>query len=252
MSTASRAKEQIIVALDVATATDALALVKQLSGHVGLFKVGLELITSEGIGVVRKITDCGVRVFLDGKFHDIPNTVEGASRATTRLGVKMFNLHAMGGVEMMRSAVKAAGEEAVRLNTERPLVLGVTILTSIDKDTMNEQLRVAGDVKDQVVHLARLADKAGLDGVIASPQEITAIRAAVGRKMLIVTPGVRPSWAAAQDQKRIMTPGEAISAGASYLVIGRPITKPPAEIGTAIDAAKLIADEIASALKNPA
>ncbi|MFA5400248.1 MAG: orotidine-5'-phosphate decarboxylase [Dehalococcoidia bacterium] len=248
MRIAELARQRIIVALDVATQSEAMALVKQLSGHVGLFKVGLELITSEGIGIVRKITDRGAKVFLDGKFHDIPNTVEGASGAATRLGVAMFNVHTMGGVAMMQAAAKAAVEEAIKEGIERPLVLGVTILTSIDRFTMNEQLKVAGAVKTQVVNLAELADMSGLDGVIASPREITAIRKSVNPKMLIVTPGVRPKWAATQDQKRIMTPAEAIDKGASYLVIGRPITKPPIQIGTPINAAKMISEEIASAL----
>jgi orotidine-5'-phosphate decarboxylase len=242
------AKERIIVALDVAVESEAVELVTKLREHVGLFKIGLELLNSEGIRIVHRITDLGGKIFLDGKFNDIPNTVAGASRAVTRLGVKMFNVHAMGGFEMMKLSLQAAKEEASRLGTEQPIILGVTILTSVDQVTMNQELRIPGDVETQVVHLAKLAEKAGLDGVIASPHEIEAILRSVSREMLIVTPGVRPSWAAAQDQKRIMTPAEAILKGASYLVIGRPITIPPTKIGTPIDAAKLIAEEIAGAL----
>lgn len=243
------AKERIIVALDVATESEAIKLVTELREHVGLFKIGLELLSSAGVDIVRKVIDLGGKVFLDGKFNDIPNTVAGASRAVTRLGVKMFNVHAMGGLEMMKLAVQAAKEEADRLDTERPLVLAVTILTSIDQRAMNEELRIAEDVETQVAHLSKLADKAGLDGVIASPHEIEAILRSVSREMLIVTPGIRPSWAAAQDQKRIMTPAEAIFKGASYLVIGRPITMPPSEIGTPVEAARLVEEEVAAALE---
>lgn len=243
------AKERIIVALDVATEKEAVDLVIKLREHVGLFKVGLELLNSVGISIVRQIIDLGGQVFLDGKFKDIPNTVAGASRAVTRLGVKMFNVHAMGGLEMMKLALGAAKEEANRLGERQPLVLGVTILTSIDQKTMNQELRVLGDVETQVVHLAKLAEKAGLDGVIASPREIDAIRKNVSKQMLIITPGVRPKWATAQDQRRITTPSEAILKGASYLVIGRPITKAPPEIGTPVDATNRIAEEIVAVLE---
>lgn len=243
------ARQRIILALDVSTEREATELVIKSRDHIGIFKIGLELLNSVGISVVQKIIGLGGEVFYDGKFNDIPNTVAAASRGITRLGVKMFNVHAMGGIEMMKLALQAAKEEAAQLGTSRPLVLGVTMLTSIDQKTMNQELRIPGDVETQVVHLARLADEAGLDGVIASPQEIEAIRKIVSRRMLIITPGVRPSWAAAQDQKRIMTPSEAIHKGASYLVIGRPITKPPAEVGTPVDAVTRIAEEIATALE---
>jgi orotidine 5'-phosphate decarboxylase subfamily 1 len=156
--------------------------------------------------------------------------------------------HTMGGLEMMKAAVNAAKEEASKLGLARPLALGVTILTSIDQMALNQQLRISGDIKDQVVHLATLAEQAGLDGVIASPQEIEVIKRNISSSMIIVTPGIRPAWAAAQDQKRIMTPGEAISKGATYIVIGRPITKPPSSIGTPVDAVKEIMQEIVTAL----
>lgn len=147
----------------------------------------------------------------------------------------------------MESAAQTAQEEAFSTGIRRPLILGVTILTSIDQKTMNEEVRVAGTVESQVVHLAKLAEKVGLDGVVASPQEITAIRRATP-DILIVTPGIRPQWAELQDQKRVLTPGEAVSKGASYLVIGRPITKPPPQIGTPAEAAKRIAKEMRDAL----
>jgi len=238
--------QRIIVALDVATEKEAIELVRTLRDQVGFFKIGLELFTSIGTNIVRRITELGGKIFLDGKFNDIPNTIAGASRAATRLAVNMFNVHAMGGLEMMMAAVNACQEESTKLQIERPKVLGVTILTSIDKATMNKQLGILGDIETQVVHLAKLAENAGLDGVIASPQEIEAIRNNLSRPMLIITPGVRPHWAASQDQKRVMSPSEAISKGASYLVIGRPITQPPTEIGTPADAAKRIAEEIST------
>lgn len=240
------AKEKIIVALDVDNEKEALTLCKQLADHVGAFKIGLELLHSTGSEIIRKIAETGGNVFLDLKFHDIPNTVAGAARAVAKLPVWMFNVHTMGGLEMMAAAVKAMDEEAP---IRRPLILGVTILTSIDMQVMNRQLRISGEVEDQVISLSRLAERAGLDGVICSPKEIESIRKNVSRNMLVVTPGVRPIWASAEDQKRISTPGEAVTKGASYLVIGRPITKPPSKIGTCADAARLIAEEIAYTLE---
>ncbi len=242
------AQQRIIVALDVSTEKEAVELVTQLKDHVGLFKVGLEIINSVGIGIIKRIIKLGGNVFYDGKFMDIPNTVAGAARGVSKLVVSMFNVHTLGGIEMMKAAVKASEEKASELKIERPLVLGVTMLTSIDNSVMNDQLRIQGDVVSQVVHLATLAEKSGLDGVIASPHEIEAIHKNMPRRMLVITPGVRPSWAAPQDQRRIMTPAEAILKGASYLVIGRPITKPPTHIGTPVEAVKLITQEIDSAL----
>jgi orotidine-5'-phosphate decarboxylase len=242
-------RERIIVALDVDSGEEAMSLVTLLKEHVGLFKVGLELLTSESITIVHRIRDGGGKVFLDTKFKDIPNTVGGASRAATRWGVRMFNVHSMGGLEMMKAALAAARQEASSLGIDCPSVLGVTVLTSIDQKMLNEQLRIPGTVQDQVLHLASLIQNAGLDGVICSPQEIEAVRASISERMLVVTPGVRPKWAALQDQKRVLTPGEAIIKGASYLVIGRPIIRPPQEIGTPVEAAIMIEEEVANALK---
>jgi orotidine-5'-phosphate decarboxylase len=181
---------------------------------------------------------------------DIPNTVEGACRAATRSGASIINVHTMGGFEMMKAAANAVGDEAIKLRVHKPVVLGVTILTSINKEIMNQNLRVPGTVEDQVVHLASLAGKAGLDGVIASPQEVEVIRRnTADDSFLIVTPGVRPVWSSANDQKRIMTPREAIAKGASLIVVGRPITKPPKEIGGPIDAVRRVVEEIEAALK---
>ena len=254
------AKDRIIVALDVDSLDKALALVKMLHPYVGRFKIGLELLTSEGsIQVVRAIKEAGGKIFYDGKFKDIPNTVAGAARAVTRLGVEMFNVHCLGGPEMMTKAREAAEDEAKLKGTVRPLILGVTLLTSLDYNDLVEmglapKLNIADTeelkqtqtdfIKKLVQNLAYLAQESGLDGVIASPQEIQAIRDYCQPVFIVVTPGVRPLWAATGDQKRVMTPGEAIQAGADYLVIGRPITKPPSEIGTPVDAAKKIAEEI--------
>ncbi len=242
------AKKRIIVPLDVSTEKEALELVDSLREHVGMFKIGLELLHSVGHSIVQKIISIGGSIFLDGKFMDIPNTVAGAAKAVTRLSVRMFNVHTLGGLEMMRSAVQATNEVATALKISRPLVLGVTILTSIDEESMREQLKIPGSLEAQVIHLATLAERAGLDGIIASGREIGAIRRSVSRQMLVVTPGVRPKWAAAQDQRRVTTPVEAILEGASYLVIGRPITQPPRHIGSPVDAARIISDEIAEAL----
>lgn len=219
-------KDKIILPLDVDTAEKAVALVGLLKDDVGAFKVGLELVNSAGLGIFGQIRRAGAeRVFYDCKFHDIPNTVAGASRAAARMGVWMFNVHCLGGAAMMMAAKEAAVEAARQAGTKSPLVIGVTVLTSIDKRVLNEEMRVPGSVADEVVHLARLAKDSGLDGVVASPHEIEAIRAACGPEFLIVTPGVRPVGADIGDQKRVMTPNEAIAKGADYLVIGRPITK---------------------------
>lgn len=243
------ARESIILALDVSSGVEALDLVRLLQEHVGLFKVGLELFTSEGVTIVRRIHDCGAKVFLDAKFKDIPNTVRGASAAATRLGVRMFNVHSSGGLEMMKAAVEGARQEASSSEIGCPLILGVTVLTSIDQRGLNEELEIPKSLQEHAVHLARLAQKAGLDGIICSPQEIEGVLAATSGKMVVVTPGVRPQWSALQDQKRVLTPTEAILRGASYVVIGRPITKPPSEIGSPVAAAKRIAEEIAAALE---
>lgn len=217
-------KDKIVLPLDVNSAEKAVELAKLLKDDVGAFKVGLELINSAGLGIFNEIRQAGAeKIFYDCKFHDIPNTVAGASRAVAKLGVWMFNVHCAGGFAMMKAAKDAAVETAGSLGKPQPLVIGVTVLTSIDQSTLNDDLRVPGTVADQVVHFAKLARDAGLDGVVASPHEIELIRAACGKDFLIVTPGVRPAGADIGDQKRVMTPGEAVAKGADYLVIGRPI-----------------------------
>jgi len=233
-------KERITVALDVDTRERALDLARQLQDEVGVFKIGMQLFNSEGPELVKEIAALGRRVFVDLKFHDIPNTVAAAGRVMTRLGVSIFNVHAAGGREMMRAARQAVDEEAEKISRPRPLILAVTVLTSIDQETVNHDLQVNLPVAELVVKWAVMAKEAGMDGVVASPQEITAIRAACGPEFIIVTPGVRPVWSATNDQKRIMTPGEACRAGADYLVIGRPITSADDPVA----AARRIAEEL--------
>lgn len=219
------AKDKIILALDVSSEQEAVDLVRELKDLVGAFKVGLELFNSAGPKIMESVKNAGAeRVFYDGKFHDIPNTVAGAARAAVRMGVWMFNIHAAGGSAMMRAAAEAAGDEAHRLGVEPPLILGVTVLTSINQEMLRHELSVPVLLENQVTHLAQLSQNAALDGVVASPQEILSVKAACGPQFLVVTPGVRPSWAAANDQKRITTPSEAVRSGADYLVVGRAIT----------------------------
>ena len=219
-------KDKIILPLDVDTAEKAIDLVKLLKDDVGAFKVGLELVNCAGLGIFDQIRQSGAgRIFYDCKFHDIPNTVAGASRAAARLGVWMINVHCAGGFAMMKAAKDAGVEESAKLGKPCPLVIGVTVLTSIDQAALSDEVGMPGTVAGQVVRLARLAQRAGLDGVVSSPHEIELIRAACGPNFLIVTPGVRPAGADIGDQKRVMTPSEAVARGADYLVIGRPIIK---------------------------
>jgi orotidine-5'-phosphate decarboxylase len=212
---------QIIVALDVDSRAEALNLVRRLKGRVGLFKVGSQLFTSEGPEFVREIVREGEKVFLDLKFHDIPNTVTKAVLAAARLGASMLTLHAGGGVKMMSAAANAVKQTCDA--AERPQLLGVTVLTSLaDEDLV--QVGVRADAATQVATLAKLAEDAGLDGVVASPSELSLLRSQLGRAMKIVTPGIRPAGSDVNDQSRIATPAAALQAGADYLVIGRPIT----------------------------
>jgi orotidine-5'-phosphate decarboxylase len=216
---------RVLVALDVESATRAAELADALRGVVGGFKIGKQLFTAAGPSIVRALAEHGDRVFLDLKFHDIPNTVAGAVAAAVTTGAWMVNVHASGGRKMMQAAAEAASAAAARLGRERPVVIGVTVLTSLDETQLRET-GVEHALLDQVVLLARLAQASGLDGVVASPQEIAAIRAACGPDFLIVTPGIRPGTGqlAKDDQSRVMSPADAVAAGASHLVIGRPIT----------------------------
>ncbi len=243
-------RNPILVALDVPTLSAAMRLVEELRDVVGGFKVGLELCTSVGVPqVVDALSAAGGSLFVDLKLKDIPNTVAGAARGLVRPGVAMFNVHADGGTAMMRAAAEAvqAAMASVPAGMPRPLVLGVTVLTSIDAATLRGELQVAADPLNQVTHLAQLAHAAGLDGVVCSAHEVAAIRAACGSEFITVVPGIRPEWAEAGDQRRVLTPADALRTGADYLVIGRPITRPPTSVGAPIDAARRILDEILAA-----
>jgi orotidine-5'-phosphate decarboxylase len=237
-------QQRILVALDTPTLPEALALVRALRDHVGGFKVGLELCTSVGTpAVVEAIAVAGGSVFLDLKLKDIPNTVAGAVRAiVTNFGdqVRMLTLHCDGGSAMLRAAVEAARAASAT----PPLLLGVTVMTSIDAAMLNTELGVRDPLETHVVRLAHLAQAAELDGVVASPREVAAIKQACGPDFLTVTPGVRPTWADTGDQRRVLTPVEAIRTGADYLVIGRSITAAPAEIGGPVAAVTRIKAEL--------
>lgn len=219
--------ERLIIALDVESAAQALRLVERLQPLVGMFKVGSQLFTAAGPEIVRRIVQAGARVFLDLKFHDIPNTVAGATAEATRLGIHILNVHALGGSEMMRRAVEAAHKASERQNTARPRVIAVTVLTSADQKALAE-VGIDEPPAALVLRLAKLAAQVGLDGVVASPQEASLIRASLQRDdFLIVTPGVRPASTAAHDQKRVATPAAAIRAGADYVVMGRAVLEAP-------------------------
>lgn len=217
-------RERLIVALDVDTLDQAQALVHQLAGEVGMFKIGKQLFTHAGPQAVRLVQELGGEIFLDLKFHDIPNTVAKAAVEATRLGVKMFNVHASGSLEMMRATVKEVRRVCRQEKRRRPIMLAVTVLTSLNQDDL-QRVGVERKVADQVVRLALLTKEAGMDGVVASPHEVADIREACGRRFVIVTPGIRPADAGRNDQQRVMTPRDALRAGVDYIVVGRPIVE---------------------------
>jgi orotidine-5'-phosphate decarboxylase len=221
------AANRIIIALDVEDKIKALKLVDMLK-DAEIFKIGLRLFSAEGPPFLKEMTARGKQVFLDLKFHDIPNTVAQAVRVCVGYGVRMMTLHAAGGSEMISGAAEAAEEEAARIGIPKPILLAVTVLTSMKADNL-EEIGLAPDPEAQVARLARLAKKAGAGGIVCSPKEILVVKEAVGgeKDFPVVTPGIRPAWAAANDQKRIMTPSEALEIGADYLVIGRPVIAAP-------------------------
>jgi len=221
-----QAKDRIILALDVDHEEEALRLADKLGDNIGFYKVGMQLFNSAGPGIVRAIQDRGGKVFVDLKFHDIPNTVAAAGRVVTRLGCSMFNIHAAGGREMMKNLAAAVQEEADKLHQPVPITLAVTVLTSIGQSDLENDMLIRGlQIEDVVVKWALVAKECGINGVVCSPREIAAIRAACGAEFKIVTPGIRPAWSETNDQKRITTPGDALKLGADYMVIGRPITQ---------------------------
>jgi orotidine-5'-phosphate decarboxylase len=217
------ARERLVLALDVDDFKKANELVDKLSDYVGVFKIGSQLFTAEGVRVVNMVNDKRGKVFLDLKFHDIPNTVARAAEVAAKLGVYIFNVHTSGGYEMMKTAAEATKKTSLALGINKPLILGVTLLTSINQEILEKEIGLKKGLEEQVVHLAKLAKAAGLDGVVASSWEIKGIRKACGEGFVILTPGIRPASKSSDDQKRVMTPREAIKLGADFLVIGRPI-----------------------------
>jgi orotidine-5'-phosphate decarboxylase len=234
-------QERIILALDTDDRGTALRWAERLGPYVGQFKVGLELVNNAGFEIFRDLRDW--RVFYDAKFHDIPNTVAGAARGAARWGVWMYNVHAPGGRAMMDAARRASDEAADAAFRPRPLVLGVTVLSSIDTAILRTEMGMETEAEAQALRMARLAQEAGLDGVVAGGGEVADIREACGPEFRIMTPGIRPAGSEMGDQRRVLTPGEAIRRGSTYLGIGRPVTRADDPIA----AVRRILDEIAEA-----
>jgi len=235
-------QERICVALDVPTLAEAEKIVDELINYVGMFKIGLQLFTAEGPRAVNTIAGLKGQVFLDLKFHDIPNTVAQAGREVAKLGITFFNVHASGGRAMMETVAQAVTEESEKLSVSKPKILAVTVLTSLGSKELKNELNIISTVEQQVIGFAKLAKESGLDGVVASAKDTERIRKACGDDFIILTPGIRPKWAAGKaDQKRVTTPGDAVKNGSDFIVIGRPIL----EAKNRIDACRRIADEIA-------
>jgi len=230
--------DRIFCAIDIPRLDDAMMLADLLSGEVGAIKLGKEFFTANGPDGVRRIADLGHKIFLDLKYHDIPNTVAGAIRAASRLECAVLTVHASGGPDMLIAAAEAAAEAGPK----RPKIVAVTVLTSLD-DADLQAVGQDAPAEAQVIRLAKLTEASGVDGAVCSPREVAPLRDAIGPDFVLVVPGVRPDWARVNDQKRVMTPAEAISAGANHLVIGRPITRAEDPVG----AARRIAEEISAA-----
>ena len=246
MTTKTQAKDRLIVALDTSSEDEALVLIKKLSDKVGYFKVGLELFSAVGPKIIDIIKDNGNKVFFDGKFLDIPNTVSKAVANIVKHKADMLNVYMSGGAVMIQEAKKSLIEAAKANNLPMPKLLGVTVLTSMNSDVLENDLKIQTQLNDYVLHLAMLGIKNGLDGIICSANEAKLIKSKIqNSNFLIVTPGIRPAWAESNDQKRIATPKEAILNGATHLVVGRPITGAK----DSVDAAKKILDEIEEALR---
>lgn len=238
------AKDRIILALDVDTLEEVRELVLELKDYVGYFKIGLPLIVSYGFEAVRLIEELGAKCYYDGKFHDIPNTVQKACINLVKNNVHIFNIHIQGGSKMTTSTVKAAKAAAKRLEKEPPVILGVTLLSSFGQRTLTEELCVNKNIEDYVIQLVQVALESELDGVVASADEAKRIRKQIGKDFLIVCPATRPTWSTVDDQVRVDTPRKAIFSGADFMVVGRPITKSEDRVA----AAKLIIDEIETAI----
>jgi orotidine-5'-phosphate decarboxylase len=228
-------RERLIVALDVNDLGEVRSWVRRLAPEIGMFKVGKQLFTHAGPQAVRLVHELGGEVFLDLKFHDIPNTVAKAAVEATRLGVRMFNVHASGSLDMMRTTVKEVRRVCLQEKRRKPIMLAVTVLTSLNQDDL-KRVGVDGKMTDQVVRLALLTQEAGMDGVVASPHEVADIRSACGPRFVIVTPGIRPRESGKDDQQRVMTPQDAVQVGVDYIVVGRPIleAKDPVAVARSI------------------
>lgn len=218
-------KEKLVLALDVETFEEAQELVDILYPYIGTFKVGLQLFCGFGLEIINYIKDKNADFFLDVKLHDIPNTVKNASYNIIKNGANFFNVHASGGIEMMRAAKEGALEASEKYNRKKPLILAVTVLTSISQQVLENELCNKKTVEDLVIEFAKNAKTAGLDGVVASPKELKAIKKELGDDFIVLTPGIRPLWASKDDQKRITTPKQALDDGADYIVLGRAVTK---------------------------
>lgn len=242
----TKTTDQLIVALDTSSEKEALDLIEKLGDEVTYYKIGLELFTSVGPKIIKEVKGLGKKVFFDGKFLDIPNTVSGAVANMVRHRVDMLNVYMSGGAKMLQEAKNSLIETAKRHNLQPPKLLGVTVLTSITNEILQNDLKVKAQIDEYVLHLAELALNNNLDGIICSPNEAKLIRKKIKNDFLIVTPGVRPIWADKNDQVRTATPKEAITAGATHIVVGRPIT----EAKDPKDAAKKILIEIEEALTN--
>lgn len=231
--------KRIIVALDTTDLSRAKDLSRTLRGYVGGVKIGKELFTSHGPNGVRAILELGLPIFLDLKFHDIPNTVSGAMRSALELTPKIVNVHASGGKAMMKAAQEVVTETAQRLGIEKPLLLGVTVLTSLDINDL-ASIGINSSLSEQVMRLADLSQESGLDGVVCSATDVEKIRNNCGQEFVLLTPGIRPKWSMANDQKQVVSPSNAVAKGSDYLVIGRPIT----EADSPTEAVRLIIDEL--------
>jgi len=239
-------REKLILGLDVDDVALAYNLIDKLAPHVKFYKVGLQLITKDGPRMVMTLKRKGLKVFYDAKFFDIPQTVYNACYEATRLGVNMVNVHALGGPKMISYAREALEKGSAKLQIERPLLLAVTVLTSMEKKDLKKNLRTNMNVKNMVLHLARMAKKAGADGVVCSPQEIKAIKKNLGKDFVVVTPGIRLGKVAKDDQKRITTPKQAVKSGADYIVVARPIL----QANDKLDAVEKILKQIKEGYRN--
>ena len=245
ISKPKNARDRLVLALDVNTMKEAKELVTELKDYTGVFKIGLQLFNSVGPDIIKMVQDEGKEIFFDGKFHDIPNTVAKASANLVKHGVTFFNIHIMGGSKMISTCLKLTGETAKSYGLPKPIVLGVTLLTSFGQKTLTKELLINHNIDDYVNQLAKIAKDSGLDGIIASATDVPKIKKACGKDFIILCPAIRPTWSVVNDQIRVVTPKDAIKAGVDFLVVGRPITSAKDRV----TAAKLVLDEMEEAIE---